>query len=161
MRAHADVYAGVGVRVVFGCQSRHDRQLALPGAILLCHRFHTQSMVHGARLARTTSSRAPCQLVLARFAIFLAGGFVSSLFSIFRFISFPSDLGHSVVRDRHRYALPRILLGPQPRGLALLVEYSVEPAVLGGFPKKFLFCFSVFLSSLPPPLIVLDPAAYA
>ncbi|KAJ7885955.1 hypothetical protein B0H14DRAFT_3431578 [Mycena olivaceomarginata] len=85
MRVHTDVYAGVRVRIVFGCQSRHDRQLALPGAILLRHRFHTQMMMHGASLARATSSRPPCQLVLARFPIFLAGDFVSFPFSIFRF----------------------------------------------------------------------------
>jgi hypothetical protein len=30
-------------------------------------------------------------------------------------------------------------------------EGHVEPAVVGGFPKKFLFCFSLFLSSLPTP----------
>jgi hypothetical protein len=55
------------------------------------------------------------------------------------------------VRDRHRYALPRILLGLQPHGLALVVEYSVEPAVLGGFPKKFFlfFCFSFFTIATP------------
>jgi hypothetical protein len=54
-----------------------------------------------------------------------------------------------------------MLLGPQPHGLVLVVEYSVEPAVLDGFSKKILFCFSVFLSSLLPPPLVLDPAAYA
>ncbi|KAJ7798583.1 hypothetical protein B0H14DRAFT_3544361 [Mycena olivaceomarginata] len=154
MRAHADLYAGVGVRVVFGCQSRHDRQLALPGAILLRHRFHTQSMVHGACLARAVSLRPPCELVLARFPIFLTGDFVSFLFSIFRFISFPSDLGHSVVCECHRYALPSIFLGPKPHGLALVGGYGVEPAVVGGFPKKFLFCFSVFLSLLPRRFVI-------
>jgi hypothetical protein len=76
--------------------------------------------------------------------LFFLLDFVSSLFSIVRFISFPSDLGHSVVREHHRCALPSIFLGPKPHGLALVVEYGVEPAVVGGFPRKFLFCFSVF-----------------
>jgi hypothetical protein len=45
-------------------------------------------------------------------------------------------------------------LGPKPHGLALVGGYGVEPAVVGGFPKKFLFCFSVFLSSLPRRFVI-------
>jgi hypothetical protein len=54
------------------------------GAILLRYRFHTQSMVHGARLARASSLRAPCELVLVSLFLFLLG-----LLPLFDFDLFP------------------------------------------------------------------------